>query len=231
MLLLVAFTFFVAGVVKGTVGLGLPIVTLVFLAVPLGVTSAISLILFPGLVTNFVQAVKGPSLRALLLRLWSFLLASVIGIWLGVGLLSSVAPETALIALGAILSFYSVISLLSPQIRPPGRHERILSPLAGGTGGVIFGVTGVFIVPGILYLQALGIAFMTLNIALFGAFLDKGLLTQDLALTSIGAIVPTLIGLNVGQRFRHRISEDLFRTIFFWVLLAVGVRFVIAGVW
>lgn len=234
---LVVFTFFLAGLIKGTVGLGLPIVVLVFLAVPLGMTSALSLMLVPGMVTNLYQAIAGPSLKVLLRRLWSFLLCCVVGIWIGVSLLSKVTPDTAMLFLGSVLALYSFISLLSPQIPPPGQREALLSPLAGGLGGVVFGVTGIFIVPGVLYLQALGlkkndlvqalgIAFMTLNITLLSAFVQKGIFTSDLGLMSCAAVIPTVIGLYLGQKFRHRVSEQLFRKMFFWVLLFVGLYFI-----
>ncbi len=239
-LALIALTFFVAGVVKGTVGLGLPVVVLVFLAVPLGVTTAISLMLVPAMATNLVQALAGPSFGVLLRRLWSFLLAAAVGIWLGVRLLRYVDADTALAALGVLLTVYSVLSLRSAQIRPPGPYEPVLSPLAGGLGGVAFGVTGIFIVPGILYLQALGLkkdalvqalgmTFMTLSVTLFGAFLENGVLTSQSALVSCAAFVPTAIGLWLGRKLRHRVSESLFRTLFFWALLATGLRFIYAG--
>lgn len=239
-LALVALAFFAAGLVKGTVGLGLPIVVLVFLALPLGVTPAISLMLIPAIATNLVQAATGRSLIPLLRRLWSFLLTAIVGIWLGVGLLSRVEPGTTLMALGALLSAYSVFSLRSPQIRPPGRAEPILSPLAGGLGGVAFGVTGLFIVPGILYLQALGlrknelvqalgITFTTLSVTLMGAFLDKGVMTSGAALLSLAALVPTVLGLRLGQRVRHRVSENVFRTLFFWALFFAGFYFIVTG--
>ena len=239
-LLLIAVTFFVAGIVKGTVGLGLPVVVLVFLAVPLGVTTAISLMLVPAMATNLVQALAGPSLFVLLRRLWTFFLAAAIGIVLGVHLLDYVDADTSLMVLGALLVVYSIISLRSAQIAPPGRYEPVLSPVAGGLGGVAFGITGIFIVPGILYLQALGLkkdelvqalgmTFMTLSVTLFGAFLENGVLDTPSVLLSAAAFVPTITGLWLGQRLRHRVSESLFRTLFFWALLATGLRFIYVG--
>ncbi len=240
LLALVVLTFFIAGLIKGTVGLGLPIVVLVFLAVPLGITQAISLMLIPGIATNLFQALVGPDFRGLIRRLGTYLLACIFGIWIGVNLLSVVSQDTALAALGITLALYSAISLRSPQIRPPGRYERVLSPLAGGTGGIIFGITGTFIIPGILYIQALGlkknelvqalgITFITLNITLLSAFLTKGFIPLDNIALSFACIIPTAIGLWIGQRLRHRVSEEVFRTVFFWTLLATGLYFIWAG--
>ncbi len=240
LLALIVLTFFVAGLIKGTVGLGLPIVVLVFLAVPLGITQAIALMLIPGIATNLFQAFVGPDFFGLLRRLWSYLLACIIGIGIGVNLLSTVSQDGALATLGLMLALYSAFSLRSPQIRPPGRYEGLLSPIMGGTGGVIFGVTGTFIIPGIIYLQALGlkkdklvqalgITFITLNITLLSAFLTKGFVASDNIALSFACILPTAIGLWLGQRVRHRVSEAVFRTVFFWALLAAGLYFIWAG--
>ena len=240
-LALIALAFLVAGIVKGTVGLGLPIVVLVFLAVPLGVTQAVSLMLLPAIATNCWQALAGPHLMPLLRRLWSFLLAAVVGVWLGAGLLAYVSADATLAGLGALLAVYSVWSLRSPQIAAPGAREPVLSPLAGGLGGVAFGVTGIFIVPGILYLQALGlkknelvqalgITFITLSSTLFGRLLEKGVLTGDLAMVSAGAILPAALGLWLGQRLRHRVPEALFRVLFFRALFLASLYF-IASAW
>ena len=237
---LIIATFFVAGLIKGMVGLGLPIVVLVFLALPLGINSAIALMLVPAIVTNFWQAVSGPSLKLLLLRLWSFLFASVLGILLGVRLVSQVPPGTILSILGAMLALYSAFSLSRPQIQSPGKSECILSPAIGGTSGIIFGMTGTFIIPGIVYLQALGlkkddlvqalgITFITISTTLMGTFVQRGIMDSNLMLASCAAVLPTAVGIFAGQRLRHRVSENLFRIVFFWVLLFVGLYFIAAG--
>lgn len=239
-IVLIFATFFIAGLIKGMVGLGLPIVVLVFLAVPIGVNSAIALMLVPAIVTNLWQAISGPSLKRLLVRLWSFLVSSVLGIWVAAKLASHVPPEAILNFLGILLALYSVFSLSRPQIRPPGKYEHFLSPAVGGLSGVIYGTTGTFIIPGIVYLQALGlkkndlvqalgITFVTISATLMGSFLQRGIMDSNLALFSCAALLPTAVGIFAGQKLRHRVSESLFRTVFFWVLLFVGLYFAAAG--
>jgi uncharacterized membrane protein YfcA len=108
-----------------------------------------------------------------------------------------------------------------------------MSPLMGGLGGVMFGMTGIIIVPGILYLQtlgfkrdvfvqALGVTFVTITLALGTSLTGRGLMTQDLVLMSLTALLPTAAGLALGQRYRHHISEELFKRIFLIALLLIG---------
>ncbi|MDT8342870.1 MAG: sulfite exporter TauE/SafE family protein [Thermohalobaculum sp.] len=226
--------FVLGGAVKGALGLGMPVVVLALLAPLIGLKSAIAVMIVPSIASNIWQALAGPSLGALIRRLWPFLGGAQIGIWIGVGVLAGAQTDTLEVLLGTLLAAYSAFALLTPQLPPPGRREVWMSPLAGGAGGVLFGMTGIFIVPGILYLQtlglgrdrfvqALGITFLTISTGLALAMGSHDLISPDLALLSAGAVVPAFVGLWLGQRLRHRISEDLFRRVFFIALLVVGI--------
>ena len=78
---IVGVTFFLAGLTKGVIGLGLPTVSLAVLTAFFGLKDAIPLILIPSLVTNLLQAFSGPHLKELIKRFWSLLLAGVTGIF------------------------------------------------------------------------------------------------------------------------------------------------------
>lgn len=239
-LLLVFVTFVIAGFIKGAIGFGLPVVAIVFLTIPLGLKIAIASMLIPGLVSNIWQALAGPELKYLTHRLWPYLLASVLGTLLGVSILSIATQDVLLTFLGLILTAYSIFSLFSPQIAPPGKKEKHLGPVAGGLGGLSYGITGVFLVPGVLYLQALGlkkdqlvqalgIVFVLLKLTLIAAFVERGFLSFEIALLSAFAVLPALLGVYAGQRVRRHISEQLFRTLFFVGLTFVGLYFVVVA--
>jgi uncharacterized membrane protein YfcA len=230
---LVVATFLLAGLIKGVIGMGLPVVVLAFLGSTLGVREALTIMLIPGIATNTYQALAGPAFGMLLGRLWSFLAAAAVGIWFGVGILAGAKSETMVALLGVTLCTYCLVSVLRAQMPPPGRREPWISPLMGGLGGVMFGMTGIIIVPGILYLQtlgfrrdvfvqALGIIFVTITLALGTSLIGRSLMTQDLVLMSLTALVPTATGLALGQRYRHHISEERFKRIFFVALFIIG---------
>ncbi|MEM7429434.1 MAG: sulfite exporter TauE/SafE family protein, partial [Pseudomonadota bacterium] len=191
------------------------------------------IMLGPCVITNIWQTFAGPSLKELIRRLWSYLAAASVGIWFGVHILAGSSGDFLLGALGLFLALYSAVSLVSPQLPPPGEKERVLSPIFGGVGGIMFGLTGTFLVPGILYLQtlglkrdmmvqALGLTFLTISTALAVAFARHSLVPQDMALLGLYAVVPTAAGIWAGTRYRSSISEAQFRRLFFIALLAVG---------
>ena len=235
---IIAMTFLLAGLIKGIVGLGLPTVSLSLLAVTIGLKSGMALMLFPSLFTNLWQAAVGGRFERILARLWTLILPACIGIWFGAGVLARADALLVSAFFGILLCLYSAISLTMPQIPPPGRAEGWLSPLVGSITGLTMGFTGSFIMPGVLYLQALGlskdelvqamgITFGSCLIALTISLAGHSLLPQELIIASLAAVVPSFVGMAVGQKIRKTLSEDRFRQALFFALLIIGVYLIV----
>lgn len=62
-LAIAAVAFTVAGFVKGVVGFGFPIITLIILTLTIGLLDALAIIVFPTIVTNIWQGLSGPFLK------------------------------------------------------------------------------------------------------------------------------------------------------------------------
>lgn len=230
----IAGAFLIGGVVKGVIGLGLPTVSLALLAVAIDLPSAMALILVPSVVTNIWQVMAGGNFRVLLVRLWPFLLMATITVWIGATALTRVDLSLLSALLGALLVFYSAMNLLGLHFRITTRHEVWLGPLFGLINGILTGMTGSSVVPGVMYLQsiglsrdmlvqAMGILFMVSTLALAIALQQNAMLTVEHGILSLAALVPGIIGMIFGQRVRHSLSEPVFRKVFFVSLLALGV--------
>ena len=233
-LLLVGAAFLFAGLVKGTLGLGLPVVVIAILAPLLGLQTAIGLILLPSIAMNIWQALAGGGLIELSRRLWPMMLLSIAGIWVGVQILAGSNASLLLTVLALVLIAYSLMSLARPQIQPPGRYEVILTPVAGFFSGLMFGMVGNFMVPGVLYLQslglqrdrlvqALGMSFVVISVTLLISMSRFNLVDPATLATSAAAMVPGLIGMALGRQMRRFLNEDQFRIIFFIGLILAGV--------
>lgn len=233
LLTILAGTFLLAGLVKGVIGLGLPTVSLGLLTATLGLTEAMALMVVPSLVTNLWQALSGGALGALLRRLGTALVAAGLAIWAAAGVLAR--ADTALLAglLGLLLCAYAAFGLGRPKLPGPGAREAWLSPLVGAVTGALTGLTGSFVVPAVPYLQALGLGrdaliqamgiwFTVSTLVLAAALGRHDLLTLGLSGLSAAAVVPALLGMWLGQRLRGRLSEEVFRKIFFCALFALG---------
>lgn len=232
--LIIVATFFLAGLVKGVVGLGLPTVSLAILTVALGLKPAMALLVFPSLITNAWQAVVGGRFTALMRRLWFLLVMVCAGTWIGVRILAVARVEFLSALFGVLLIAYAAYGLARPSVVDLRWGERWFSPLVGAINGFLTGLTGSFVVPGVLYLQALrlprdelvqamGILFTVSTAALGLALGGERLMPPDMAGISALAIVPALFGMWAGLAVRRQLSEDGFRKALFAALLAIGV--------
>jgi hypothetical protein len=139
------------------------------------------------------------------------------------------------VGLGAALVIYAGFTLLARQLSVPARLEKWLSPLIGLTTGAVTGGTGVFVIPAVPYLQALGLSkddliqalglsFTVSTIALAVGLTWRGAFQLDsLAMSSL-AIVPAMAGMWCGQAIRQKVSPTTFRRWFLICLLLLGIE-------
>jgi uncharacterized protein len=234
-ILAIALTFFLAGIVKGVTGMGLPTVAMGVLGAIMPPVAAAALLIAPSFVTNVWQLFSGPSFMALASRLWLMMLGIVLGTIAGSRLIASGAAGSATIGLGAALTVYAGLSLLAWRPSVPAHIERRLSPLIGLATGIITGGTGVFVIPAVPYLQALGLgreeliqalglSFTVSTIALAIGLAGGGALRLENTSASILAVAPALLGMWVGQIIRQRVSPVAFRRWFLICLLLLGLQ-------
>ena len=230
LLFVVVFAFCIAGFVKGMVGLGLPTVSLGLLSLFVDLPTAMALLVMPSLLTNIWQAIVGGEFSSLFRRLWLFFLSAVTMVHVGAELFTMV--DTALLQrlLGALLLLYALLALIgkTPQLSPA--QERVSSPICGAINGMLTGLTGTLFIPGVMFLQAIGLSkdalvqamgmlFAASTASLGLALYWNGLMPFDVGILSCGALLPALFGMRIGQTLRGHFSQDLFRRLF---LIAIG---------
>lgn len=226
--------FAMAGFVKGVVSVGLPTVIMALLGTVMAPKEAAAMLVVPALVTNIWQAAVGPSLVALVKRLWLMLAMIVVGTLMSIGLLTGAAPWLALIALGLVLAAYGVFGLAAPRFALRPESERWWSPAIGWITGLICGATGVFVVPSVPYMSALAltkdelvqaVALTALvSAAVLGIGLGiRGAYAFSTAWSSLLLVLPALVGMYAGQLIRDRLAPDVFRRWFFVGLIGLGI--------
>ncbi len=232
-LVIVMLAFLVAGAAKGITGFGIQVVALSILTIALDLVTAMAVLLAPATATNIWQAIVGGFARELLARLWPFLLAVSLAVLIGAIALTRVELSLLTAFLGLVMIAYASASLLGIHFSVGVNSERWLGPTVGLVNGVITGMTGSSVVPGTMYLQALGLPrdmlvqsmgmlYLVSTLALAVALQANSLLDLELGLYSASAIVPALGGMLLGQKIRRQLSEILFRKIFFIALLVLG---------
>lgn len=238
--LLVVLTFFLAGAVKGVIGLGLPTVAMGLLGLAMAPAQAAALLIVPSTLTNLWQLAAGGHLLALLRRLGGMLTMIFIGTLLGSVWLGIDSGPWAAHGLGAALLVYALYGVVGPELRVAPAREAWLGPLCGLLTGVVTAATGVFVMPAVPYLQGLGLSRDELVQALGLSFtvstlaLAVGLAGQDaLGGQALGAsllvLAPALLGMFAGQWLRGRISAALFKRCFFIGLALLGGHLLVNG--
>lgn len=225
--------FVLAGFAKGIIGLGLPTISMGLLALVFSPVEAAALLILPSLVTNVWQMVDGPHLKSLLRRLWPLNLGVCIGTWLGAAFISGLGGPNGALALGVALMAYAVSGLAALRLSVPASSEPFLGPVTGALTGAITAATGVFVIPAVPYLQAigltkdelvqaLGLSFTVSTLALAATLVGGAGLEMGLAWPSAAGVVVALAGMRLGQAVRVRLSPQAFRLWFFVGLLALG---------
>jgi uncharacterized protein len=231
----VGLTFFLAGMVKGVTGMGLPTVAMGLLGTVMPPVAAASLLIVPSFVTNVWQLFDGPRFAGLALRFWRMMAGIVAGTIAGCGLLTADSSGWNVIALGAALAIYAATGLLSRQLQIPPKLERSSSLAVGVATGLVTGGTGVFVIPAVPFIQALGLSrdvliqalglsFTVSTIALAIGLSVRGAFHPGSAGVSALAVAPALLGMWAGQRIRYRISPEAFRRWFLIFLLLLGLE-------
>jgi uncharacterized membrane protein YfcA len=232
---LICATFFLAGIVKGATGMGLPTVAMALLGTAMTPVAAAGLLIVPSFVTNVWQLLAGGGLKSLLLRLWPMMLGIIVGSLAGSALLAGGQSGWTSGGLGVVLTLYAALSLTAWKLAIPARYERRLSPLIGLTTGAVSGGTGVFVIPAVPYLQglgldkeeliqALGLSFTVSTVALAFGLAGHDAYHLEAIGASLLALPPALLGMGAGTLIRRRVSPATFRRWFLISLLILGLH-------
>jgi uncharacterized membrane protein YfcA len=236
----VAGAYVLAGFVKGVIGVGLPTVALGLLGLLMSPAQAAAILVVPSLVTNIWQFAVGGDLLALVRRLWPMLLGICLGTLFGALLLPHDNSGRATVWLGVALALYAALGLVRIRFKVRRSAELWLGLLIGMATGAITVATGVFVLPGTPYLQALqlerdrmvqalGLSFTVSTITLAAALTYAGEMHTSLAWPSLVALVAALIGMWLGQMVRGKVTEETFRLWFFLGLLLLGGHLALRG--
>ncbi|AXK81860.1 sulfite exporter TauE/SafE family protein [Pseudolabrys taiwanensis] len=240
MLAAVAAAFFLAGTIKGVIGLGLPTVAVGLLGLLMPPAQAAAILIVPSLVTNIWQALVGGSALELIRRMWSMLVGICIGTVFGAVWLAHTDGRGAAMWLGVALVVYALLGLFNVHFSVPRRSEGWLGFIIGLTTGTVTVATGVFALPGVPYLhalnldrdrlvQALGLSFTVSTVTLAAALFYAGEMHTSLAAPVVVALIAAPLGMVLGQLVRQRVRPETFRKFFFFSLLALGLHLALRG--
>jgi len=237
-LIQVILIFFVGGLTKGLIGVGLPTVTLTFLSFIFDIKVSISIILLPVILTNLYQMIDGKYLKKIVSNTKFFQISAFIFIFPGFYFLLVFNSNTILIILAIILILNSILSLTKYEIQSKKVRSKYFQLFIGSTTGVVTGVTGIYTMPFIFLIQSMeysknqiiqlmGLTFFIFACTQFLLFSFNNLINIKILILSSIACIPILMGVYLGTILRKKISETLFKLLFNLMLVLMGILLII----
>lgn len=237
---IVAATFVLGGMVKGAMGFGLPLTTMALMPFFLPVDVALAINVLVLFLTNVAQFVQMGQMRETAIRFAPVLWGIGIGVVGGSVLVSSISDDTLLLALGAVVLAFAVLSLSGANLAIPLRRERpvgwITGILGGGVGALttVSGPLFVIYLVGLgverrLFLSAISLFFLVSAVLISGAFLMVGMFDTERVLLAAVAVPAALFGMWAGDLIGLRVPAHRFRSLVLAVLGVLGLNLLWRG--
>lgn len=225
------------GVVKGAIGLGLPLVCVGFMSMFLPAREVLGLAIIPILVTNVFQVYEAGAGMTTMRRFWPMVVCMWIGLVVGAQQAAVLSPTDLYAAMGGVLILFSMSGFFHPSTILPKSREFSVSLLVGAISGFCGGVSTVWGPPVTMFLlmtgmkkeefvRTVGIVWCAVAIPLAILYTYSGIIGAHNVYYSLAACVPALVGLWLGQRIRKRISQEVFRRILLATLLIIGLNLI-----
>jgi len=239
-LLLAALGVFVGGAVKGLAALGLPLVAIPLVTLVVGLKKAVALLVVPMIVSNFVQSFQGGNFRASLAEFRVLTISVFVFAILGTQLLVRLPQRVLELALGLSLIALPLFLHFRPDIRVTRAQRRWADPMVGALAGLLGGVAAYYGPPLMIYVlgmrlskerfvSGISMLYWVAGAGLFVGIYVSGIGDLSLLGASVLMLVPTGIGMWLGQRVQFRLSEEAFGRVILGVYLLTGATFLISA--
>lgn len=240
MIVAVAVVLLLGGLIKGTIGLGLPVFVISVLGGFLEPRTVIALLLVPVVASNLWQGLSTGRPQSALTRFWPLIVAFGLGTYGGTRLLASVPTHVLLLLLGLVVLGFCATSWLKPRWHLAPRLESWAGPSVGAFAGVLNGVSMVNGPPLVMYLMALrleresfigayGLIALCGSVPLAASLIGLGVVRPPQLVWSTAALLPVFSGLWLGQWLRRRIDQARFRRVLLVALALLGANLIRRG--
>jgi uncharacterized protein len=229
--------YFIAGTIKGVIGIGLPATSISLLGQIYDPRVAIAMAIMPIFFSNIWQVYRTGEVKKTLTTFWPFAVALAVVLWLFTGLSVHIPTTSLIFVLGCVVVLFALTSLFVRPPELPLRFDRPAQIIAGSLSGILGGLTAIWSPPMLIYfisrrvekedfVRASGVLLFIGSVPLLLGYWQNGLLTRELGLMSLMMIAPTLLGFSVGEVIRRRIDAARFQKLVLFVFLLMGLNLI-----
>jgi uncharacterized membrane protein YfcA len=236
---LIGLAFFVAGLVKGILGLGIPFIIIPVVTAVTDVVTALALVALPTIIPNLVQLWQFRQHRLEFSHTAMLVAGLVPGVWLGAVMLVDLQTSSLVTQiLGGMLLLYLGSRVVRSPLTLTSTMSKGLAIPAGFGSGFLGGLVGISAPISLTYLSAqrlerpqfifpVSIFFGVIGSCQVRFYLHQGLADYPIiALSSIG-LVPLFVGMYLGQVTGKYLSQSSFEKLVLAVLCVIGLKLVL----
>ena len=221
------------GLIKGTLGFGMPMVALPIIAFTIPATTAMILLCAPIFLTNFLQIQFKQGISSY--RFLPMFLFLVLGLIVGARLILEINLNTVTQIIAVSIIFAALINCFGFKITNiKNIHEKIITSIIGFGSGILGGLSTFYGPPMLAYIVAVDLPkekfvrtvstmYFIGSFPLYGSLIYYGFATKEDLFFSILLIIPAFLGQQIGTRIRDKINQKQFRISILITLIILGI--------
>ena len=230
-----------AGLVKGMVGFGMPMIMISGMSTVLSPELALAGLILPTLDSTGMQAFRQGigQAWASVRRFRLFLITGGIVLVCSAQLVTTLPSAVLFLLIGVAVAGFALVQLVGWQLKVPANVpmvEAAVGAFAGFTGGL----SGIWGPPTVAYLTAIdtpkadqvrvqGVIYGLGAVALFLAHIQTGIMRTETVPFSLALVVPAVIGMRIGFAYQDKIAQATFKRLTLIVLLVAGLNLIRRG--
>ena len=221
------------GLVKGTIGFGMPMVALPLIAFIIPATTAMILLCAPILLTNFLQMKIKEGISSY--RFLPMIICLIIGLIIGARLILEINLNTITQIIAVSIIFAALVNCIGFKIENINKSkERIITSIIGFGSGILGGLSTFYGPPMLAYLVAADLPkekfvrtvstiYFIGSFPLYGSLIYYGFATKQDLMMSLFLIIPAFISQQIGAKIRNKINQKQFRSCILVTLIILGI--------
>ena len=225
------------GLVKGTLGFGMPMVALPIIAFVLPATTAMILLCAPIILTNFLQIKFKQGVSSY--RFLPMFLSLILGLIIGARLILEININTITQIIAISIIFAALVNCFGIKINNINKSsEKTITIIIGFGSGILGGLSTFYGPPMLAYLVAADLPkekfvrtvstmYFIGSFPLYGSLIYYGFATTQDLIVSACLLVPAFISQQIGTKIRDKINQKQFRICILSTLIILGVSLLI----
>ena len=220
------------GLVKGTLGFGMPMVALPIIAFIIPPTTAMILLCAPIFLTNFLQIKFRQGVSSY--RFLPMFLSLIVGLIIGARLILEIDVNTITQIIAVSIIFAALVNCFGIKIKNINKnHENTITSLIGFGSGILGGLSTFYGPPMLAYLVAVDLPkekfvrtvstmYFIGSFPLYGSLIYYGFATKEDLIFSLILIIPAFIAQQLGTKIRDKFNQKQFRLCILITLIILG---------